>query len=866
MAASPRKKVSRKKIVLALVISLALAVFLPPQINGARFSKRLASTLSLALGRQVRIGSVKFRLLPRPGFDLYDFEVVDDPAFNAEPLLMCGQVTADLRLTSLWKGRLEIANLKLQNASDRTPPSLNLVYAGGHWNVESLLNRVEQVPSAPTSKKSTEQRSRFPYIEADAGRINIKIGPEKKPYTLTNTDFTFWLASEDQWHVRLEGHPVRTDMNLSDTGTLKLEGDLRRASNLHDVPLKLQVTWQQMQLGQLSSLILGYDKGWRGGLDLSLQLEGSPADLHITAQADLQDFRRYNITQRESLRVTTRCLGQYDLAVLNFDCNTPIQGGALRLTGGFAPQGTNEYDLSLALNKVPMAALATLARHIKRGLPDDLTASGEVNAAFGFHAHQGAALDWHGTGMTSNFSLESALASKPIPISAIRFHMGAQETPNSLVVLPSLARKMPAPAKKPERIPDPQSLTIDPFSIQLGPATSLQAGLVFNNQSYSLTLKGVAPLDRLLELGRTTGYPSRIVNTSGSTDVDLTATENWNNLTPAKLIGSIHLANVRAKVPGIHDPLLLSTADAQFTDAEVVLSHIAAQFEHSTVSFAGSVSKPLACETESSCAFQFDLRAPVLATSDVASLFGLNQSKWNLPFLSSSNLGQFPEFRATGTLSLGTLKLVQLPVEKFVAHLDLAGQALVINRINGKVGGGTAQGEWHIDWSSAPVRYNGTGLLTGIASDHLLLSVPAEDLLASWINGKANLKYSLQFTGQNSKDMLASVKGEGDLAVVNGVSRALAFSMTKPIVFQSLVGKLEIDHELLKVLSSKLRAENRIYDVSGTISLSDKQAKLKVSSNTNQWEVTGSLDKAVVGSPPATTSQATTQGATGSFP
>src|SRR5437762_12893995 len=111
MAASPRKKVSRKKIVVVLVVSLALAVFLPPQINGSRFSKRLASTLSQALGRQVRIGSVKFRLLPRPGFDLYDFEVVDDPAFNAEPLLLCGQVTADLRLTSLWKGRLEIANL-----------------------------------------------------------------------------------------------------------------------------------------------------------------------------------------------------------------------------------------------------------------------------------------------------------------------------------------------------------------------------------------------------------------------------------------------------------------------------------------------------------------------------------------------------------------------------------------------------------------------------------------------------------------------------------------------------------------------------------------------------------------------------------
>src|SRR5437899_9389668 len=101
MAASPRKRISRKKIVLALVIVIALAVFLPPQINGARFSKRLASALSQALGRQGKIGSVKFRLLPRPGFDLYDFQVVDDPALNAGRLVICGEVTADLRLTSL---------------------------------------------------------------------------------------------------------------------------------------------------------------------------------------------------------------------------------------------------------------------------------------------------------------------------------------------------------------------------------------------------------------------------------------------------------------------------------------------------------------------------------------------------------------------------------------------------------------------------------------------------------------------------------------------------------------------------------------------------------------------------------------------
>jgi hypothetical protein len=86
------------------------------------------------------------------------------------------------------------------------------------------------------------------------------------------------------------------------------------------------------------------------------------------------------------------------------------------------------------------------------------------------------------------------------------------------------------------------------------------------------------------------------------------------------------------------------------------------------------------------------------------------------------------------------------------------------------------------------------------------------------------------------------------------------------MIFQSLVGKLELDHELLKIRSSKLKSENRIYDLSGVISLSDQQAKLKMSGNASQWEVTGSLDKAVGVSPEKTASQATTQGAAGLIP
>ena len=66
-------------------------------------------SISAAVGRSVDIGSVHLRLLPRPGFDLENLVVYDDPAFGAEPMLRAGEVTADLRLTSLVRGRLEIA-------------------------------------------------------------------------------------------------------------------------------------------------------------------------------------------------------------------------------------------------------------------------------------------------------------------------------------------------------------------------------------------------------------------------------------------------------------------------------------------------------------------------------------------------------------------------------------------------------------------------------------------------------------------------------------------------------------------------------------------------------------------------------------
>ena len=195
----------RGVVTLGLVLLLALFLIRP---GANRLRARIVNSISLALGRQVEVAAVNFRLLPQPGFDLENFVIHDDPAFGAEPMLHAQEVTASLRITSLLRGRLEIARLNL------TEPSLNLVRnAEGHWNLENLVERAAKIPVAPTSKAKTEKRPGFPYIEADRGRINFKVGPEKKPYALIDADFALWQDSENAWGMRLQAQPVRTDFN-----------------------------------------------------------------------------------------------------------------------------------------------------------------------------------------------------------------------------------------------------------------------------------------------------------------------------------------------------------------------------------------------------------------------------------------------------------------------------------------------------------------------------------------------------------------------------------------------------------------------------------------------------------------------------
>src|SRR5260370_13485078 len=222
--------------------------------------------------------------------DLEGIVIYDVPAFSAELMIRAQDVSAAIRFRSLLRGRIEMATLSA------TEPSINLVRNNeGRWNLASLLERNAQIPAAPTGKPASERHPAFPYLEASGARINFKLGETKKSYALMDADVALWQDSENSWSARIKAAPVRTDFNLTDTGLLQINATWQRAPSLRLTPVQLTVQWQNGQLGQITKLLSGKERGWRGRMALTANTSAPPQALLVYGQTPTQEFHRYDI-------------------------------------------------------------------------------------------------------------------------------------------------------------------------------------------------------------------------------------------------------------------------------------------------------------------------------------------------------------------------------------------------------------------------------------------------------------------------------------------------------------------------------------------------------------------------------------------
>jgi hypothetical protein len=804
----------------AVVILLGLFLVRP---GVSRLKARIANSISRAVARPAEIGSVHLRFLPRPGFDLENLVIYEDPAFGAEPMLRAPEVTAVVRLTSLLRGRLDIARLEL------TEPSLNLVRRGdGRWNWEALLERTARTPLAPTAKSKSEARPGFPYIEASSGRINFKAGQEKKPYALLNADFALWQESENTWGVRLKAEPLRTDMSLSDTGLLRMNGTWQRADSLRETPLQFSLEWDRAQLGQLTKLVSGNDKGWRGEVRLDATLSGTPAAMEVAADTSIQDFHRYDISSSEGLRLSAHCEGRYGSAegmMHEIFCGAPVGDGMITLHGDAGLPGVHRANLSLNVESVPVSAVAQLARRAKKDLPADLVATGSVQGNFGMKEERASGLgpEFQGHGEIAGLRLQSASNKVDAAPGNIPFVLTADDANasdsarNRSLRVPRGAGVWPAAGEL--------HVEYGPFSVALGrPAPAQVRGWV-GRSGYSMVVRGDGEVARTLRLASLLGLPAVKATVEGVAQMELQIAGSWagsvsgtrSGFSLPEVTGTVQLRNVRATVRGVNGPIEISTAELQLArdEARVEKLSVRAADSHWT----GSVTLPRGCGMPGACLVHFNLNTEEIGLSELSAWLGsqASQRRWYQVLTSAKPTA--PPFlwnlRASGKVSAGRLRIHNLVADRISASLDLERGKLNISDLRADLLGGTHRGDWQLDFTADSPNYAGSGTFAGIS-----LGQMADAMQDPWISGTAAGTYQLRASGEDSAAFWESAEGELQFDLGDGVLPHISLaSDERPLRVARWLGNARLRDGKIEIAKGNLVSPEGAYEISGTASL-----------------------------------------------
>ncbi len=838
---------SRRVMWATLLLIVLGLVLLPPFINVNRYRKRVADSIGRALGREVSVANIQLKLLPRPALALSNFVVAEDPSYGSEPMLRAATVTAYIRLTSLWRGQLEIGTLDLDS------PSLNLVRrSDGHWNLEELVERTTQAASAPTTKTRPEARPRFPYVEASAGRINFKLGQVKKAFAFTDADFALWLDSESQWGVRLEARPMRTDVGISDTGTLRLDGRFQRGSIVRKTPVNLKLTLTGGPLGQITTLVYGHDRGWRGTVNSNATLTGTPAELGITLDAQVDDFRRYDIALGEALRMRVHCTATYsssDDVLDNVQCESPIGPGVLRVRGNAQGWAGEAYDLGISAEQVPAQRLVALARHAKKDLPADLTATGDVEAVFTVRKLRGGIPTWGGGGRCEQLALHAEVLKRDLEIGEVQFVVpGAASAPGRSK---RHARTFAQPAMK-----TGLRLVVKPFPLTLGATSPATATAAFDQDHYIVSLSGEAELSRLVSVAKALGIGTPGIGLAGAAQINLEIGGTWVGFAPPVPSGKVQLRDATAELQGVSAPLQIASADATLANQAVNVTSFTGVFAQGP-EISGSASFPVHCTAPETCVLRFDGRF------NDASLTGLNRlvhpgsrhEPWyHLLAPWQRREDALLKLRASGRIAVARFEIGTAVANDVTGTVELdAGRLRLIN-FRGDILGGHHSGEWTADFTTSPPRFFGSGNVIRLSMTQL-----ASLMHDNWATGTVDAKYSLAMAGLSPAALRDSATGSADFTWNGGTLRHVMLgSRGIPISFSDFVGIVSLKKGIFTLADCKLQSVGGGYEVKGTASFErDLDIRFERAGG-RAYAISGTLDRPrveAVTSPPAEVAQ-----------
>ena len=819
------------RIVGGLIMLPIILLFLPPWISIGRYQGQVAQILSASVGRPVQISSVEMRLLPWPGFVITNLSIAEDPAYGAEPVLHANTVRANIRLLSLWRGRIEISGIHVDEAS------LNLVRAGqGRWNLDPLFRTAAAHAGAVNGSGGVV---RWPSLDATNSRINIKKGAEKLPFSLVDTDLSLWQENPGEWRIRLRGQPVRTDvaLELGDTGTMRIEASLKRGASLGTSPVQLDIDWREAQLGQLSKLMIGSDPGWRGDLTGNLHLEGTPAAAQITMRLQATGVHRAEFAPPTPLDFDANCSLLFHYAprtVENLNCDSPLGNGRVHVTGGM-PGGEESSHLTVELDRIPVGAGLDVLRTMRSGVAADLEAGGTVSGRIDYSsqesvpvvpARQGKSVAWQkrppihgplsGSVIIDQFALSGGALTQPLRVP--RFTLQAVE--------------------EVENAAAPYAALEGTAALNAGGASPLNVNLRFGASGYDAAFRGQASIQRARELGQTAGWvqATAMGNLTGDDPlvVNLTAQGPWlaeqlvqpvsppaidaaqQQTTTDGLSGTVAVHNASWKVEYLANPVEIAQATLHFEPAAMRWDEV--DFAYGPVKGNATVTVPVRCaasqtESTTACAPDFEVHFGELDAKVLeAALLGAREKGTLLSSLIERlNPTAAPSWPAlNGRISADSLVLDPVTIEKASASVIFASDHAEISGLQGNLLGGQAQGSGTVQWAGDDVKQP---VYSVAARCERLNAAAVGQLLGQrWSGGPVTIDGKVELVGFTDADLAASAKGTLHFSWSRGVMTNGA-----AMRFDAWSGDAQIGGKAVTLGNNEVRASSRKEALEGSV-------------------------------------------------
>jgi hypothetical protein len=876
----------RTKLWLALVVVVVILAILvvPPLVSLNRYKSRITQLMATSLGRPVRLSSVEMRLLPLPGFLLNDLTVEEDPGFGGEPVLHASTVTASIRLLSLWRGRLEISRISVDDAS------LNLVRtADGRWNLDPLF-RTAAARAGAAGGAGQHRAVPLPYLEATNSRINIKNGAEKLPYSLVDTDISFWQEEPGVWRIRLRGQPARTDLTSAgaDTGVVRLEASVRRAPELRQMPVHLEMDWRDAQLGQLTRLVIGSDPGWRGDLTGELHLDGTPEAAQIKTRLRAAGVHRAEFAPVAPMDFDANCSLLYhfsERAVENLVCDSPLGVGHVRFAGD-SPGGSGQPNLSVELDRIPVAAALDALRTVRSGFGPGLEAKGTISGKMSYvpeatikgdpqepagvakasrrlageRAVMTQAAETHGAerAITGSFTVE-----------------GLQLSGDGLrdpIVVPKTVLEPAVDVTQSQKAGGAQSTAELPgltaiAAVSAGGAAPLKVTMRLGLSGYQVTVRGQAALARARELAHVAGMADAAALDALAGDaatVDLNAEGPWMEServpfsgipqgpgaaaqasSPVgaalsdRLTGTLTLHNANWKADYLANHVEISQATLHLdrgggSGAGYRWEPVA--FSYGPVKGTASLTLPGSCATGEHCPAHFEMEFGALDASALqAAILGAHEKGTLISELinrlsPSAPASTWPELE--GTVKANSLVLGPVTLEKPSATLRILNAGAEITGLDAGVLGGHMHGAGTLsvgDAGHTKPDYALTGTFEKLSGPSL-----GQLLGQHWSGGTLNGNGKIELAGFTGKDLAASAKGELHFEWRHGTLAPGGAQGTTPARFESWSGEAEIFNGTVALKQNQMLEGGRKRRIDASVSIEDPPKFTFVAPNETQ--------------------------------